>query len=382
MPKLYIMKNLLTPILLLIYFASFSQQEILENSWIQFSKDSVINTKLQKSLDAFLIEANKDNFENKYVENEHYKKYEYFFQQFINYSNSNYYKDSLFFKPQLLKSFSYEKEDFYITLQFIGVSKNKPLTTKILEFKAKPKEDYYQFFCLFEENIENWKSDTKKGVTFHYSNTYNEEKATRFVKFNQKLEKLTKQKSPILNYYKCKDTQEALAIFGIKYSYRRSNSDYGFGLSNDYGSFITGINSEDYLHDHVHSFFGKIYENKETWREFEEGIAIYYGGNWGVSLSELKTVLKNELKGNSNFDFLAEFKKGRKSKRYDGKHLYDRIMNAIFAELIINKHGFDAVIEVLHCGDNGENIYTQLDKKLGINEKNFNKKLKKLLLKS
>lgn len=376
------MKTLSTLIFSLIFTAVFSQQEILQNSWAKFSRDSITNSQLEKSLSAFLTEANQGKFENQYVNNEHYKKYEYFFQQFEGYSNSNYFKDSLFFKPQLLKSFSFDKKDFYITLQFIGIGEDKPFVKTVLEFKASPKDGFYQFFCLFEENISNWKSDKKGDVTFHYANTYNEEKATRFVEFNAELERLTKQKSPIYHYYKCKDTQEALSIFGIKYSYRRSNADYGFGLSDDYGNFITGINSEDYLHDHVHSFFGKIYENKETWREFEEGIAIYYGGNWGVPLSELKTVLRNELKENSTFDFLSEFKKARKSKRYDGKHLYDRIINAVFAELIIEKHGFDAAIEVLHCGDNGEQIYTQLDKKLGINEKNFNKKLKKILLKN
>ncbi|MCF6279045.1 MAG: hypothetical protein L3J14_01725 [Flavobacteriaceae bacterium] len=365
------MKKILFIAFCLISISIYSQQEIFQNSWVKFSKDSIINSSLEKSLNAFLIEANKANFENQYINEEHYKKYEYFFQQFEKYSNSNYYKDSLFFKPQLLKSFSYDKKEFYITLQFVGVDDKKPFVRKILEFKAIPKEDYYQFFCLFEENIKHWKSDKKGGVTFHYTDTYNEKKAIRFVKFNEELERLTKKKSPIYHYYKCKDTQEALSIFGIKYSYRRANSDYGFGLSDEYGNFITGINSEDYLHDHVHSFFGKIYENKETWREFEEGIAIYYGGNWGVHLSELKTVLRNELKSNPNFDFLSEFKKARKSKRYDGKHLYNRIINAVFAELIIKKHGFDAAIEVLHCGNNGEQIYTQLDNKLGINEKNF-----------
>ena len=290
------MKKLLTLAICFFSIITFAQQSILENSWTRFTRDSTTNEKLEASLNSFLAETNKANFDIKEVTQEHYKQYEYFFQQFEEYSNSTYFKDSLFFKPQLLKSFSYDKKEFYITIQFIGTAEDKFLAKSILELKAVPKEDYYQFFCLFPENTKTWKIEMKNGVTFHYSDTYDEEKATKFVNFNKLLEKLTKKKSPITNYYKCKDTQEALDVFGIKYSYRRSNSDYGFGLSDNLGNFITGINSEDYLHDHVHSFFGKIYENKDTWREFEEGIAIYYGDNWGVPLSELKDILRDELK--------------------------------------------------------------------------------------
>ncbi|PHR69387.1 MAG: hypothetical protein COA67_10460 [Lutibacter sp.] len=93
----------------------------------------------------------------------------------------------------------------------------------------------------------------------------------------------------------------------------------------------------------------------------------------------LKEVLRSELKTNSKYDFLSELKKGRKSKRHDGKHLYDRIITAIIATEVIEKHGFDTAIEILHSGNNGENFFKLLDDKIGINEKNFNNKMKKLL---
>ncbi len=374
------MKNYSTILFCLFLSFAYSQQDILKNSWTKFSRDSTINTQLEQSLNSFLTEANKGNYATKYVDQEHLKNNEYFYQEFEQITNSRYFKDSLFFKPQLLKSVKDDTNNFYLTIQYIGYAEEKPITKAILNFKAKPKDNYYQFFCLFDENTANWKSTVNDDITFYYFNDYNKEKADEFVRFHRKLEKLTKQKSPIKNYYKCKNTQEALGLFGIEFAFRNANSGSGFGMSDDNGNFVTGINSEDYLHDYVHSFFGRIYNSKETWREFEEGIAIYYGKNWGVPLSELKEVLRSELKQNSNFDFLAELKKGRKSKRFDGLHLYDRIINAIIAEKVIEKLGFDAAIDLLYSGDNGENFLQILDKKIRINEKNFNKKIKKLLL--
>jgi len=353
-----------------------AQQEVITNPWVKFSKDSIINSNLQNSITNFLSNANNRNFNTKYLDHKHYKKYEYFFNNFEEYSKSTFYKDSLFYKPYLLESYSFNKKDYYITLQFSGINtKNEVILNKILQFKAISKNNYYQFFCLFQENTKNWKHKKQKNITFHYSKTYNKKKARNFVNFNRELEDLTKKNSPILNYYKCTDSHEATAIFGILYSTRYANAGYGFGMSDDYGNFITGIDSEDYLHDHVHSFFGKIYDEKKTWREFEEGIAIYYGGNWGVPLSDLKTVLKND----TNLNFLAELKKGKKSKRYDHKHLYDRIICAIIAKEIIEKKGFDEAIDLLHSGNNGETFLTKLNKKLGINETNFNEKLNKII---
>lgn len=374
------MKNTFTILLTLLLTTTHAQHDILKNSWVKFSRDSTINDRLKSSLNNFLMEANKGNYTTKYVDQEHLKNNEYFYQEFEQITNSRYFKDSLFFKPQLLKSVKNESNDYYLTIQYIGYAEEKPITKAILNFKAKPKDNYYQFFCLFDENTANWKSTINEDITFHYSSSYNKQKADEFVNFHRKLERLTKQKSPIKNYYKCLNTQEALGLFGIEYAFRNSNSGSGFGMSDDNGNFVTGINSEDYLHDYVHSFLGRIYDSKKTWREFEEGIAIYYGKNWGVPLNELKEVLKNELKNDSNYDFLAQLKKGKKSKRYDGLHLYDRIITAIIAEKVIEKLGFDAAIDLLHSGDNGENFLELLDKKIGINEQNFNKRIKKLLL--
>lgn len=374
------MSKIIGLLILFIYTSIFSQQKINTNPWVKFSRDTIVNTKLQNAITHFLYEANQGNFKTKYINSEHYKNNTYFFEQFENIFKSHYFKDSIFYKPYLIQSYSINKKDYYITLQFSGIDNDKKVIThKIIQFLAKFNADNYQIYCLFDENTKYWKRKTKKGVTFHYSNTFDKKKALRFVNFNKKLEQLTKHKSPILNYYKCKNPQEALAIFGIKYSIRYANASSGFGMSDDYGNFITGIDSEDYLHDHIHSFFSKIYNRKETWREFEEGIAIYYGGNWGVSLATLKNKLREELISSPNFDFLTEFKKGRKGKRYDKLHIFDRVINAVFVEKIIKTHGFDAAVKVMHCGNNGEKFFTLLHQKTGINESNFNSKLKELL---
>ncbi|PHR69388.1 MAG: hypothetical protein COA67_10465 [Lutibacter sp.] len=250
------MKNIITISIFFICSITFAQQTILENSWTIFSRDSIINTKLETSLNNFLTETNKGNYNIKYIDQNHLKKNKYFYEEFEQITNSRYFKDSVFFKPQLLKSVVDKNQDYYLTIQYIGVNEEKPITNTILKFKATPKDDYYQFFCLFDENTVNWKSKVNDGITFYYSTNYNEEKANKFVKFHRNLEKLTKQSSPIKNYYKCKNTQEALEIFGIQFALRSANSGSGFGMSDDYGNFITGINSEDYLHDYVHSFFG------------------------------------------------------------------------------------------------------------------------------
>lgn len=374
------MKKLLF-IILLIPITFFSQLKTETNPWVQFSRDSVQNDRLEKSLNQFLNFVNQGNFKHQYLDIEHFTQNEDFFKEFKEISKSNYYKDSLFYKPVLKKSYTFNKKDYFITLSFVGIDSvsKKSITNKTLNLKANVKEDYYQFFSVFKDHLKLYQSKNIDGIQFYYQGKFDTNEAKRMVRFTKKLEKLTGKKSFLKNYYKCENVQDAIKLLGIEYDMSYSRSATGFGWSDDFGNFITGVNSEAYIHDYIHSFFSKNYDRKKIWREFEEGIAIYYGGNWEVSFQEIRTVLQNIVKENSKFDFLSELKKGRKSKRYDAIHLYDRLISAVLVEYIIKTKDFKTVLNILHCGAKGEQFFEKLNQHLGISEDNFNEKFIQML---
>lgn len=189
-------------------------------------KDSVTSLKLEKAINGFLSEAQRNDYSENYVDSTHLLKYEFFFSKIAGIGKRSYYHS-----PLILKSYPVENGNYRLTIGFTGVKEDEPFIYQITELKAVPYKEHYRFYCPFEDNTEHFKSMTFDNVTYHFSNSINENRAKEFVNFTKELANLTKGPIPELNYYSFTSLDELLKSYGFLYSARQCNflcHDLGF----------------------------------------------------------------------------------------------------------------------------------------------------------
>lgn len=374
MKKLNIL--LLTIFLTNIIFAQVSVERNLNLELAE--KDNLTSLKIEKAVNGFLTEAKEKNYSEYYVDTIHLHKYEFFFNKLAQIGKNS--ED--FNKPLILKSYPIENGIYRLTIGFTGQKKGQPFIYQITELKAVPYKNHYRFFCPFEENTKHFKRKKFDNVTYHFSNKINEEKAKEFVGFTQKLAKLTKGPIPKLDYYSFNSLDELLKSYGFLYSARQCNFlYYDLGFTDNKGNtYITGTNNENYVFGFISDYlYYNLPNNDAVFWPFVKGVSTYYGG-YGLdydNIETLKSQFRKELKMNPDFNFLEEFKKGRKSSV--NRHFSYYVMSAFLFEEALDKKGFDDALKLAYSGKNGVRFFENLDKILGINEKKFHQTILKLI---
>lgn len=357
----------------------FAQVSIKRNLNLELvEKDSITSLKIERALNGFLTEAQEKNYSKKYVDSTHLLKYEFFFNKLAGIGTNS----PNFNKPLVLKSYPVENGNYRLTIGFSGQKEQEPFIYQITELKAVPYHDHYRFYCPFEDNTEHFKTKTLNNVTYHYSNSFNETKAEKFVRFTQEMAKLIKTPIPQLDYYSFNSLDELLKSYGFLYSARQCNFlCYDLGFTDNEGStYITGTDNENYVFGFISDYLYYNLPNKDKiYWPFVQGLATYYGG-YGLSYEDMETLksqFRQEFKNNPSLNFLEEFKKGRKSSV--NRHFSYYVMSAFLFEEILNKKGFDEALKLLYSGNDGAIFFENLDKVLGVNEKSFHKKILKLI---
>ena len=360
--------------------AAFSQLSINRNLNLELAdRDSIKSALLEESLSAFLTEAQNGDYSHEYVDSLHLQEYEFFFSKLAGIGKNN---KSLFNDPIILKSYTPDGYSYFITVAFTGVKEERPFIYQITEFKTIPYQDHYRFYCPFEERTANFKAKKIKDVTYHYSGTIDEQKATQFASFKDDLAELTQTPKLPLDYYCFESLDELLKSYGFLYSARQCNFlCYDLGFTDNGGKiYLTGTNNENYRFGYIGDY---LYENladtENMYWPFVQGISTYYGG-YGLSydsMEELKEQFRAELKKNPSIDFLAEFQKGRKSSI--NRHFSYYVMSAFLCEETLKSKGFDGVLQLLYSGQDGEHFFENLEQVLHINESNFHDTIERLI---
>ena len=84
---------------------SYGQITVDKNFNLELAeKDSIKSMKLERSLNAFLTEAQNGSFSNKYVDSIHKKKYEFFFNKLLGFGKNS--SNRIFNNPIVIKSYS------------------------------------------------------------------------------------------------------------------------------------------------------------------------------------------------------------------------------------------------------------------------------------
>jgi hypothetical protein len=151
-------------------------------------------------------------------------------------------------------------------------------------------------------------------------------------------------------------------------------------------SFYTqaGSHGEDVdLHDAFHSRANlAIPENKRN-HYMICGCAYVYAGSWGISWEDIQTMFKTRMKYDKKTDWLKLYFERYNFGESQAKHLLvPQFINALIIRKIEKEQGFPAVMELLSSGNmykDRESFFRILEKVTGINAKNFNKEVRKLI---
>jgi hypothetical protein len=113
------------------------------------------------------------------------------------------------------------------------------------------------------------------------------------------------------------------------------------------------------------------------------GCAYLYGGSWGISWEEIVKTFKTKMINNKHTDWLKLYDERYNFGESEEKHLLvTQFINALIIQKVEKEKGFAAVKELLSSGNfikERGNFFKILEKITGINEKNFNKEVWKLI---
>jgi hypothetical protein len=358
---------------------SLAQITINHNFNLDLSEDSLTAVKLETSLNAFLTEAQNNTYSHEYVDSLHLEQNAFFFRKLSNIGENS---SATFNSPNVLKSFTADKENYTITVAFTGVKNDIPFVYQITELLAIPYQDHYRFYSPFTENTKDLKTKTYKNVTYHYSGKINEDKAQAFAQFKDQLSELTNTPKSTLNYYCFQSLDELLKSHGFLYSARQCNFlcyDLGF-MDHNGQNYLTGTANENYAFGYVGDYLYYNVPNKENmYWPFVQGVSTYYGG-YGLSydsMDDLKKQFRAELQKNPDINFLEEFKKGRKSSV--NRHFSYYVLSAFLCEEVMKEKGFDEVLTLVYSGENGDQFFDHLKTVLHVDESNFHQTILRLI---
>jgi hypothetical protein len=197
-----------------------------------------------------------------------------------------------------------------------------------------------------------------------------------------------KLKLPVRNWemYICRQYQEALQLQGCLYEVNY-NGMVNSGDIVDPKTLFSVMNDEDFSHDVLHIYAAQIRGKDRNVAEC--GLAYLWGNAYHADSEgrvpdqqELIPVLQRYVQTHSEIKLLDLFEKNPDVLAEYGYpkplHVRHIIAGLIWAEIEKQK-GIDGVITFLKCGRGYDNFFKSADALIGINRKNFDEKVRRLL---
>ncbi|MDR1098825.1 MAG: hypothetical protein LBL57_11930, partial [Tannerella sp.] len=302
-------------------------------------------------------------------------------------------KDSIDFKPYLINVEALAGRKAYsVQVSYMGIHEDAPVLRAVFELIAHKTGDGFRFSSPLLRNTEIWKIKAYEHLTFHYQDTSVEniinQWAKEILEFDRKM-----QIAKPYDIYFCGECDDMACIFrltGINYKLEM-NGDGGriafFRLKEkDIDLFVRRYLQQqpDNAHDLFHWRAGIAISDDEKYNHYMVcGGAYVYGGSWEYSWEEIQKMFKARMKYDRKTDWLKlYFERYNFGESEENHLLITQFVNALIIQKVEKEQGFPAVMELLSSGniynDRG-NFFRILEKVTGINEKNFNREVGKLI---
>lgn len=338
------------------------------------------NKQIALALSTFLATKNQSLLQNPYWASEDFDKYSYpyydIFQLEVGKSGATSYL------PTLLAILPTEKKDIKILkIGFMGSPGGSDIYLKaIYNLLAVQQNGQIQFKRVLEYNTRNWQTYQWGAITYHISpqKEFNQQEAAQQEAFIQQL-CLFFNTAPIpIQYYSCMNPVELFQIRGFEFKPEMYFHDQGGQNEVWSGIIYSGSGSEKYEHEIVHTYLYEIYR-QNFHRLFDEGMATYLGGSSGLPYSTHRQRVKDYWKQNPQTD-LSEFLDPYQPLQINEDTSLPYMVGALICEYAYRSAGKEGLLSLFESGREKEGFWKAIEP-LGMNEHNFNSKLRELLQK-
>ena len=346
-----------------------SHTVLVRNADALLSEDPAQAQLLEDSIGAFLAQAVTGDFTDEIVAPEELERHRVFYKRVGGFGET-----PGIGVPSVLKAYTLNGEDYFVTLAFTGEADGAPFLDMIVELKATPHGDGYRFHCPFEERTKDFQSTTLGDVTFRYSGSFHAPRAQEFVDTRSELARLSGIDPAPLEYFAFQSLDEMLKSYGLVFDEARCNFlGHDLAKFDDSGQrYLTGMGDECYMFGYSSLFLrSPDYPRSEMYDTMAVGFQTLFGGYWlmRTPMPALRAELREVVQDAPEMDLLEIFKKGRNGQTLG--HAPSWVMAALLSERALEEGGFDALLRLVYSGSDGERFLAELEALLGINEAGF-----------
>lgn len=374
----------LTAMLLLAACITNAQTSIVKiGPEIRLPKDSLESERLISSLNQFLIAAEKNAKENEWVFPSQFLQTSVLLDEIEGIQKSEQREDDSFYKPHLIDASPIEDEQYFVQISYLGILGETPVTRANIELVAHKVEDKYLFSSPLIRNTRNWKTVIVENMTIHYQGTLDVESAIEYQQFTAFCDERLNLEPKEVVFYLIEEDLLSQRSFGLPYKMdyngRAQRMSWSVVTENQELQVIneSRLNQFD-PHDLWHARLSRVKPRSEVNHSVDEGIAVLYGGTWGLSWEELFQEFQNGVKFDRTTDWLklreerAAFDAGARQSNTDF------MINGLLVKKLENEKGFAAVWELLNAKE--EEVYFEtLERLMGITKDNYNKEVWRLV---
>jgi hypothetical protein len=383
-----IMKTfLMVTFLFATFIANAQTNRLTVNPEVRLPKDSIESTRLISALNDFLDAIQHGNTEKWILPSEKLET-----ELLTDEMKGMDKKDSMTFNPYLINVEALADIKAYsVWVSYMGIHGDTPVLRAIFELIAYKTEDGFRFSSPLLRNTKGWLKKEIDYLTYYYQDTIAENFIEQWTNAMFKYDKKLNNHQPVITYLcnDCNDMTCMLRLVGVNYLMDANGLDW---LSTSYA--IAGRKFAIYtqrlsrqskvdVHDLFHWRANDVVSQEKRNHYMVCGCATLYAGSWGYSWAEIQKIFKTRMAYDKKTDWLKLY-----FERYDfwenPKYPLQitQFINALIIQKVEKEQGFSAVMELLSSrnmyNDRG-NFFKVLEKITGINEKNFNKEVGKLI---
>ena len=363
-----------------------AQSSILRPSYLTYQMDSLTKKTILISLDTLFSQIKNNSIDTLLI-----GKGRNDFNVLKSLAGTEAYKkDSLsdFYKKQLINLYPISKNEYWISLAYIGVRENGvPILKNIINLVATKTGNNITFSLPLNFLTKSWKSKIVGNITYYFRDRINLQKAKAFDVKNATIASKLGLKPEKLDFYMCNNYQEISQLLGYEYDLESNGKTRdGYGVDNN--TIFSTMNNEDFSHDVFHFYSGRMRNGIKGNRIVEEGIAYswgnaYYTNSDGemIEQKELVGFLKNYVKENPSINLFQLFSKDPKIFNTLAPEISVKsAISSLLCDEVERQKGLVGISELIKGGRGDDAFFKTLNSLVGINTANFETEVKKLIL--
>lgn len=386
--KSTILSLIFTTLLISFFHLNATEMRIVIPEFIRLPQDSIVANKLLKSLESFLEQKDAPNGSNTLVNQDYLLETSVLLDEIKGLERSTKHNSMNFYNCYLSSLVRLNHNQYIIQLSYLGLDDTNPSLRATISLIATESGDFYLFSSPLEFNTSTWQKEQIKNNTLYYKPNFDLEIANSYFKYISKYDKILGITEKPIILYCANNFNEVLKLIGVDYKSDYSSVSYNttMAMERDTSIIVDGLLASGVIkfdpHDLWHSRLRAVLAPKDTYKPVDEGCAFLFGGSWGYSWEDIKGRFYDYIKKNNNPDWLKlyEDKLDIGNEQYKPLNM-DYIINAFIVKELYKDGDFTKVMKLLSIGRNqtNEKYFEVLEETMGINRKNFNEEVGKLI---